>query len=63
LYLLIYSLEQCAAITLAFLALDSTSFFNFVFAEEACDDDGMQLSPSVSICLLACMKSMNVKDI
>ena len=35
-----YSLELCAALILAFLALDSSSFFALVLAEEAADEDG-----------------------
>jgi hypothetical protein len=34
------SLELCSALILAFLALDSSTFFTYVFAEEASEDDG-----------------------
>ena len=37
------SMELCAALVLAFLALDSTSFFSALFSEEACDGDGKLL--------------------
>jgi len=34
------SLELCAALVLAFLALDSKAFFRIVLSDPACDEDG-----------------------